>query len=210
MVGRQLERELPGWLGSLPALATSTVTLVWPDADAQSAPCAALVGALVGKKAAKVVLERAPGNAEQLHPVVQKPVAPPAAAAPAAPLVPDSTLVTLLGRRDEAVPPMVVLGIAAGTDAAHLAAVEAALQAHGSRFRGRSILLVPRHAGADVPVRKPDALVAMLTRVVPATAAATLVFRGPDAQGRPHFQVLHSTLRALPIGAAFSDPRGRG
>lgn len=214
MVSRQLERELPGLLGSLGALATATVTLAWPGADAQGAPCVALVGALVAKKAAKVVIERAPGNTEQMHPVVQKPVAPPVAAAasaiaPAAPLVPDSTLVTLLGRRDDAVPPMVVLGIAAGTDEAHLAAVEAALLAHGSRFRGRSILIVLRNAGADVPVRKPDALVALLTRVVPATAAATLVFRGPDAQGRPHFQVLHSMLRALPVGATFGDPRAR-
>ena len=213
MVGRQLDRELPGLLGSLGALATTTVTLAWPGADAQSAACVALVGALVTKKAAKVVLERAPGSSEQLHPVVPKPTAPPvavSAAVPlAAPLVPDSTLVALLGRRDEAVPPMVVLGIAAGADAAHVAAVEAALQAHAPRFRGRSVLLVLRNGGLDVPVRKTDAMVAMLGRVVSATAAATLVFRGPDAQGRPHFQVLHSTLRALPVGAAFGDPRAR-
>lgn len=114
---------------------------------------------------------------------------------------------TVLGRRDESVPPMVLLGVAVGTDPAHLAAVEAELQAHLPRFRGRSVLLVPRQNGQDVPVRKPDALVDLLRRVVPTGAAATLVFRGPDAQGRPHFQVLHSSLRALPIGGVFADPR---
>jgi hypothetical protein len=56
-------------------------------------------------------------------------------------------------------------------------------------------------------VRRSDALISLLTQIVPTAAAATLVFRGPDAQGRPHFQVVHSTLRALPIGSAFGDPR---
>lgn len=134
---------------------------------------------------------------------------PAAAAVPAnhAPLPATAAHLTVLGRRDEAVPPMVLLGVAVGSDPAHLAAVEAELQAHLPRFRGRSVLLVPRQNGQDVPVRKPDALVDMLRRVVPTGAAATLVFRGPDAQGRPHFQVLHSNLRALPVGGVFADPR---
>ncbi|MBL8735050.1 MAG: hypothetical protein JNL12_01355 [Planctomycetes bacterium] len=131
------------------------------------------------------------------------------AAAPtnSAPLPATAAHLTVLGRRDEAVPPMVLLGVAVGTDPAHVAAVEAELQAHLPRFRGRSVLLVPQQGGRDVPVRKPDALVDMLRRVVPTGAAATLVFRGPDAQGRAHFQVLHSSLRALPIGGVFADPR---
>ena len=42
-----------------------------------------------------------------------------------------------------------------------------------------------------------------------AAAAATLVFGGPDALGGPHFQVLHSNLRALPVGGTFGDPRAK-
>ena len=102
---------------------------------------------------------------------------------------------------------MVLLGVADGDDAGHLQAVSAELQAHLPRLRGRAVLLIPQAGGADVPVRKPTPLVQLLGQVVPTGAAATLVFRGPDAQGRPHFQVLHSTLRALPVGAVFGDPR---
>jgi hypothetical protein len=115
----------------------------------------------------------------------------------------------VLARRDDAVPPLVVLGVRAGTDPAHVAAVQAELAQHLPRLRGRAVLLVPRVDDQDVPVRKPDALLEALRQSVPAAAAATLVFRGPDAQGRPHFQVLHSTLRALPVGATFADPRAR-
>lgn len=146
--------------------------------------------------------------AASASPVAVVPPAPSnAVPASSAPLPATAAHLTVLGRRDEAVPPMVLLGVAAGTDPDHLAAVEAELQAHLPRFRGRSVLLVPRQNGQDVPVRKPDALVDLLRRVVPTGAAATLVFRGPDAQGRPHFQVLHSTLRALPVGGVFADPR---
>ena len=120
---------------------------------------------------------------------------------------PGSRLLTVLARRDDAVPPILVLGVEAGTEPEHLAAVEAQLAEHLPRLVRRSVLLVLQRGGQDLPVRKPDALVDLLRRVVPTTAAATLVFRGPDAQGRPHFQVLHSTLRALPIGGTFGDPR---
>ncbi len=114
---------------------------------------------------------------------------------------------TMLGRQDEGIPPLVIVGVAAGDDDAHLAAVEAELQAHLPRFRGRAVLLVQQAGGVDAPVRRSTPLAVMLARVVPSSAAATLVFRGPDAQGRPHFQVLHSTLRAFPTGATFGDPR---
>lgn len=135
--------------------------------------------------------------------------ATPAAKAPAAPPIPaaEGALVTMIGRQDEGIPPLVLVGIAAGDEDAHLAAVQAELQAHLPRFRGRAVLLVPQTGGADTPVRRATPLAVMLARVVPSGAAATLIFRGPDAQGRPHFQVLHSTLRALPIGATFGDPR---
>lgn len=119
----------------------------------------------------------------------------------------DGPLLKLLGRRDESVPPMVVLGVAAGDDEAHLQAIVGELQVHLPRFAGRAVLLVPQQDGVDVPVRKTTPLVQLLGQAIPQAAAATLVFRGPDAQGRPHFQVLHSNLRALPVGGTFGDPR---
>jgi len=230
MTSRQLARELPGVLAAMAGLATATVHVVWPGIDPAAPELAKLVAALADKQAKKVVVDQGKEKPLTLHPVTAPKVAPaaaavsaspavaavatqapkpaPATAVPAAgPLPATAAHLTVLGRRDEAVPPMVLLGVAVGTDPAHLAAVEAELQAHLPRFRGRSVLLVPRQNGQDVPVRKPDALVDMLRRVVPTGAAATLVFRGPDAQGRPHFQVLHSSLRALPIGGVFADPR---
>lgn len=233
MTARQLARELPGVLAATTGLSTATVHVVWPGVEATAPELATLVAALVEKQAKKVVLDQGKDKPLTLHPpaapkvatvapgVAEAPASPAgpsatpastipvAASAPAAaaPLPTGAAHLTVLGRRDGAIPPMVLLGVAVGTDPAHLAAVEAELQAHLPRFRGRSVLLVPRHNGQDVPVRKPDALVDLLRRVVPTGAAATLVFRGPDAQGRPHFQVLHSNLRALPVGGVFADPR---
>lgn len=236
MDARMLDRELAGVLNGVGVLSGSTVTIAWPGADAAAAPVVRLREALQQKRTAKILLD-AGGEPVQLHPepkpvAATAPVAPaaakaPIAAAPAArdaapagapapargpapaapPLPTTAQHLTVLGRRDEAVPPLVLLGVAAGDDEMHVAAVEAELQAHLPRFRGRAVLLVPQENGADAPARRPNALVQMLGRVVPRGAAATLVFRGPDAQGRPHFQVLHSTLRALPVGGAFADPR---
>jgi len=223
MVERQLARELPTLLTTAGSLAGTTCTIVWGGVEADGPLVRGFVAALVERKAAKVLLDRGDGKAQPVHPApapaaVPAP-APAAATAPKAaasaapaPVLPASTggLIELLARRDEAVPPIAVIGIAAGTDARHLDAIRAELEPQLGRFRGRAVLLVPRANGADVPVRKPDALVERLARLVPTAAAATLVFRGPDAQGRPHFQVLHSTVRALPVGATFADPRSRG
>ncbi|MCU0863457.1 MAG: hypothetical protein MUC36_06680 [Planctomycetes bacterium] len=224
MVGRQLERELAAVLAGLGPVANATVTVVFPGADPAAEPVGKLIAGLVGKKPAKVMFEAAAGKAVQVHPpvvVAPPPVPPmasgavaasaaPAAAAPvAAAVAPGGRLLTVLAKRDDAVPPIVVLGVEAGTEADHLAAVEAQLSEHLPRLARRSVLLVLQRGGQDVPVRKSDALVDLLRRVVSGGAAATLVFRGPDAQGRPHFQVLHSTLRALPVGATFGDPRQR-
>ncbi|MBM4060161.1 MAG: hypothetical protein FJ265_03555 [Planctomycetes bacterium] len=217
IAGAQLAHELPGLLAARRDLPKTTVVLVWPGAKAPLAGLAAdAVQRVVAAGAREVHVDGGDGKPFQVHPPVLAP-APTAAAAPAAPAAGQpapaapaaatGALVTVLGRRDEAVPPMVLLGIEAGTEAAHVAAVRQQLEPHLGRLRGRAVLLVLRRGGADVPVRRPDELVAMLGEVARGSAAATLVFRGPDAQGRPHFQVLHSTLRALPVGAPFGDPR---
>jgi hypothetical protein len=233
---RMLAVEMPARFKEAGLLVAATATIVWPGAAADHAGVAALLAGLRNKNAATIKLDNGAGDAVQLHPepkaaeaipelTVPDEVAPAAAAvakaklkaapapsAPAAALPPpipaaEGALVTLLGRRDESVPPIVMIGIAAGEDDAHIAAIEAELQGHLPRFSGRAVLLIPHVDGVDAPVRRQTPLAAMLGRVVPTGAAATLVFRGPDAQGRPHFQVLHSSLRALPVGGTFGDPR---
>jgi hypothetical protein len=238
MAGRMLERELAGFEKAAGAVAGGTVTIVAPGRTASSPVVERLVNTLVDKKVSKVAFaagEATIDHAEQLHPA-KKPEPTPAAAtrtaavpaaapaaAPAKPAAPpparaaaptpsgaaSTSRVTLLGRRDEAVPPLVVLGVHASEQPEDLAQLESELASHVARLRGRAALFVLRHGEADVPVRRSNAVVELLGRVVPQGAAATLVFRGPDAQGRPHFQVLHSTLRALPVGSAFADPRAR-
>ncbi len=215
---RQALRELPALL---PACRGRTVTLQWPGAAVPPAVAAALVEGGVGT----LLHDQGGGGTLQLHPPIEPmPVAPetaPADAAPAAvhsaaaaaPASPQGAavaipagIVTVLGRKDEGVPPLAILGV---ETAQGPAPVEAALLGMSAAFRGRAILLVLRNDGVDVPARIDSEVLQAARRIVAAAAAATLVFRGPDAQGRPHFQVVHSTLRALPIGAAFGDPRKR-
>lgn len=221
-VRAQVQRELPRLCGEGQGL--GRVTVVWPGAgDPPSGPLAEVVAQLVARGAAEVHLDAGNGQPFQVHPPVpvlelvpEPEVAPaPVAAAGAVAAVPSASpaagvaagLVRILARRDEAVPPLLVLGIAAGEDAAHLAAVHAALEPHLARLRGRAVLLVAQRAGVDQPVRKGDAFTQQVGALVAGSAAATLWFRGPDAQGRPHFQVVQSSLRALPVGGSFADPR---
>ncbi|MCK5944875.1 MAG: hypothetical protein KAI24_23000 [Planctomycetes bacterium] len=240
MDARMVERELAGRLKELGMLVGATVTIAWPQGQADGDAVQKVVAALRDKKASKVLLESGDGEPVQLHPepapvaeevpeltaadAVAAPTAPAAAGAPAAPSAPATAaapapaatataggpLLRLLGRRDESVPPLVLIGVEAGDDEAHLRAIVAELEVHLPRFAGRAVLLVPQRGGVDVPVRKTTPLVQLLGQAIPQAAAATLVFRGPDAQGRPHFQVLHSTLRAMPVGGAFADPRANG
>ena len=94
-------------------------------------------------------------------------------------------------------------------DEQNVAAVLAELEQHAPRFAGRAVLLVPQRGGVDAPVRKSTPLLQLLAQAVPQTAAATMVFRGPDGAGRDHFEVLHSTVGSMPVGATYADPRGR-
>ncbi|MCR9246237.1 MAG: hypothetical protein NXI31_14495 [bacterium] len=155
------------------------------------------------EEVAELPAPEAAGPAE----VVAEPAAAAAAVAPSAPVAAGEAGVRVLGRNDDGIPPTVLLGIDNGTDAAHLAAIEQQLVASLPKFARRGVMVVLQQGGVDVPVRKTDAMVDLLGRVLPQTAAATMLFRGPDAQGRPHFQVIHSSLRALPVGANFRDPR---
>ena len=102
---------------------------------------------------------------------------------------------------------MVVIGVADGDDDNHVNEVAAELQGSLDKLKGRAVLLVLQRDGQDVPVRRVTSLFNVLAQIVPQAAAATLVFRGPDEQGRDHFQVLHSADGGLPVGAAYADPR---
>jgi hypothetical protein len=219
MDARMVDAELPGKMEQIGALSGATVTAAWPGADAADAAVARLVDALRGAGVSKVLLESGDGEAVQLHPEpapAPEPVEEVAAAAEtaesaevAAPTAPAAGggLLTLIQRFDQMDPPAAVVGVADGDDDAHLAAVLGELERAMPHFVGRSVLLVPQRGGADAPVRRPTRLVELLGQAVPQGAAATLVFRGPDAEGRPHFEVLHSAAPGLPVGGTFADPR---
>ena len=234
MVERQLQREMPLLLAGL-APATKEVMVAWPGIRPSSAPFARLVEGLLGKNVGRILLDSGTGEPVLVHPPVAAsapaaieapaaataPAAPATAATPAAPAAPaapatpatpaardeQAPCITLLARKDDSVPPMVVLGVEVGADAAHMARVEAEVQRHLAALRGRCVLLVLREGDLELPVRREDAFVKALCSSVATAAAATLLFRGPDAQQRPHFPVAHSRIRAFPFGATFADPR---
>ena len=129
------------------------------------------------------------------------------AAAPAAGGGAQGGLLTMLQRIDNMDPPVVVVGVVDGEEDAHLAAVLGELEAASRGFVGRAVLLVPQRDGVDAPVRRSTRLSALLAQAVSQAAAATLVYRGPDDQGRDHFLTLHSAVPRLPPGATFADPR---
>jgi hypothetical protein len=231
MVARQLERELPALLAGLGPVMTATITIAWPGAEPKSPPVVRLVQGLVAKKAAKVLLDAGTGHPVQMHPAPPgaTPITPVAVAAPQpvaaapAPVVSASDepmdvvaeldaqpRVTILGQKDIAEPPLVMVGVESGTDGADLRQVEAELQQLLPRLDGRCVLLVLRRGTEDMPVRREDALVSTLRRLLVGTAAATLVFRGLDARQRPFFQVADSRVSSLVVGASIADPRPRG
>lgn len=192
IVARQLEHELPMLLADAGDLGSTTVTLVWPGAtDPTAQPCARAVALLVAGKPAKLLLDAGSGKPRQLHPEVVR------------------EFVTVLGAKDGATPPLVMFGIDVGDDEAHVAQVVAKLQPHRELLTGRTVLLVGRDEGHDVPLRDDMALVTAVRSQIDALAAAVLLFRGPDRQRRPHFTVVHSTSEALAVGSVFGDPRRR-
>ncbi|MEC9046807.1 MAG: hypothetical protein VYA51_02250 [Planctomycetota bacterium] len=215
MDARMVDAELPGRLDSAGMLVGVTVTVAWPGGGADDAAVQKVVAALVDKQAAAVLLDRGDGEPTQLHPEPSAPSAAEAASeqdAAAAPLPAPAAgdrAMWLLARDDAAALPLVVVGVAGGDDEQHLAKVLAELEQHVPRFVGRAVLLVIQRDGVDAPVRKASPLVQLLSQAVPQAAAATLVFRGPDAEGRDHFEAVHSTVAAIPVGATFADPRRR-
>ena len=219
MDARMVDAELDDRLKAAGVLVGVTVTVAWPGGHDASEALEKIVSGLRKKKASKVLLESGDGEPAQLHPQAapapvepepSAPAAPPADAQSAAPSRAEpsgQSLLRLLGVRDDSAPPMVVIGVADGDDDNHMNEVAAELQGSLDKLQGRAVLLVLQRDGQDVPVRRVTSLFNVLAQIVPQAAAATLVFRGPDEQGRDHFQVLHSADGGLPVGAAYADPR---
>lgn len=191
-VTAQIEHELPRLLTAQGDLSPVAVTVVWPGAkDASAGPLAALVERLVAASPRVVLLDQGRGRARQLHPEV----------------VPD--YVTLLGRKDDPAAPLAMLGIDQGRGDAHLERVQAKLAMFAPLLEGRRVLLVLRDDGRDRPFAGDDPLLTAVRAFVDSRSAATLVFRGVDANRRPYFEAVHSTTEQVKVGTRFADPRPR-
>lgn len=188
----QLAHELPAILQAQGDLGARTVRIVWPGAKLPATGVfAELVRRLVAAAPSRIMFDDGRGRRKQLHPEV----------------VPD--YVTLLGRKDDPAAPLVMLGIDAGRGDEHTARVLAKLATHAALLDGRRVLLVLRADDRDVAVNDKDPLVAAVRAVVDPVAAATLAYRGVDAQRRPFFVVVHSRIDKVAVGTRFSDPRVR-
>lgn len=206
----QATREVPMLLQKAGDLKATTLALVWPGAkDARTAPVTAVLKLLVDGKPAKVLFDNGSGKPVQVFPEVVAAAAPaPAApaAAPTAPAAPATTPtvprdpIVVLGRKDGAKPPLLMLGLDAGADAAK---ITGKLDGMAGQADGRSVLLVLQKNGRDVAAADGDPVLVAVRARLDAKAAAVMVFRGP---GRG-FEVVASTTEAIAVGSKFGDPR---
>ncbi len=189
MAQRQIARELPKLFAD-GALSGQTVTVAWAAADAAVEPCASLVRELVARGAAVVRVDNGSGKVVQAHPQVVR------------------EFVRVLGKKDDAVPPLALLGIAFDEADDQPQQVAQALAAMSGLLAGRRVLLVGLHGRAEVPFLGASPVVKAAREVVDAHAAATLCFRGKDANGVGCFGVARSSVEGLAFGQNFRDPRG--
>lgn len=221
----QLERELPPLVES--GVAGISVTLVWPGRAAADALVARALEMILAHEPAMVFFDDGDGLPLQVHPDLPEPepepepqlesasqpepeLQPESAPHPQDPPTPsDAPQVTVLGRLDDAAPPMLLLGIDWTQSDAGRAAVEAALTTMISDLSGRRILIVFRAGGRDRAAPDHRPLVQIVQRIVAPAAAALLFYRTPAAPAAPHFEVVHSTLEQLPLGSVVGDPRRR-
>jgi hypothetical protein len=189
----QIERELGPLLDAIGPLAEVDLTLVWPGAgDPQAEPVARTLEAILARGPRRLRLDDGVGRPVQLFPEI----------------VPD--YVVELGRKDDAVPPLLMLGIDLVEGEAERARVLDKLAGFAELAAGRRVLLVGRDQGHDEVFDAGAPLGAAVREALVGTAAAVLAFRGADAHGRPHFEVLDSNLESLPIGQRIRDPRRIG
>ena len=109
--------------------------------------------------------------------------------------------VSVLGRRDSGEPPMILLGVDATDGEACIPGVETALGALGD-LDGRRVLVVFSREDHEVPAAADDPVRQRVEELLEPRAAAVLI------QRERGFEVTHSKLEGLAVGAAFADPRG--
>ena len=190
VVAAQLRHEMPALLAAHSPFEGVGVTLIWPGADdPASEPLASALAAILAGKPHSLALDDGSGATDQIYPEVAR------------------DYVTELGRRDSGTPPMLMLGLDVARGKRHFAALRAKLGALGETLSGRRVLLVLRNDGNDVPAARKDPVVAAAREIVDPVAAATLVFRGSDAQGRAFFEVVDSKVEGLAVGTKVRDPR---
>jgi hypothetical protein len=189
MAQRQIARELPKLFAD-GALSGQAVTVAWAGADAAVEPCASLVCELVARGASVVRVDDGAGKIVQAHPQVVR------------------EFVRVLGKKDDAVPPIAMLGISLDEAEDQPQQVAQALAAMSGVLAGRRVLLVGLQDGAEVPFLGSSPVVTAARGAVDAHAAATLCFRGKDANGVGCFGVARSSVEGLAFGQNFRDPRG--
>lgn len=191
MMTAQVARELPPILEASGDLSGVEVLVVWPGAsDPHMEPLARTLETVLAAGPKRLSLDAGDGAPTQLFPEI----------------VPD--YVTVLGRKDDATPPLVMLGVDRGEGRDHVAKVMAKLEEHAADVEGRRVLITLRTDDRDVAARDDDELVAACRAFVDAKAAATLLFRGRDRARRSYFEVVHSTVDGLAVGTKVRDPRG--
>ena len=150
------------------------------------------------------------GRPEAAAPPIPAPVEP--APRQAAPGIVATTrrAVSVLARKSDAEPPMVMLGIGWRTDAASIAAIERELEGLRDEVTDHRTLVVFHHDRRQFggPERHP--LVIAVRRALEPRVAALLVFREARGLGGvAHFQVVASRLEGITVGSRMKDPRTR-
>ena len=192
VVAAQIAHELPPLLAAIGDLAEIGITVLWPGASGpKEEPVAQLLRQLIAAAPLHVRLDTGAGKPIQVYPIV----------------VPD--YVRVLGKKDAASPPLLMLGIDDGEGEEHDALVLQKLAELGANLDGRAVLLVRRDHGRDAPFTDAFALGVKAREVIDARAAATLCFRGLDTRRQPWFEVVHSNVATLTAGARIADPRPR-
>ena len=190
VVGAQVARELPALLAAEGSLTGLDVVLTWPGGrDQHVDPVAAAQQAIIAAAPARLLFDDGDERPRQLFPEV----------------VPE--YVTVLGRKDDADPPILMLGLAVGHDSDDTTKVLEWCEDHAELFDGRRVLLVLRDDARDRPIRDDDAMVTAVRGLIDPRATATLLFRGVDARRIPFFEVVHSGTNGLAVGVRVADPR---
>lgn len=187
----QVDHELPPVLEAQPDLGGVDVLVVWPGGTEPRSPALErTLDVILGTGPKKLSLDTGDGRQQQLFPEV----------------VPDWAIV--IGKKDDATPPLVMIGIDRGEGEAHTANVMAKLEQLAPDFDGRRVLLTLRDGDRELPITDTDALAATLRAWLEPKVPAILLHRGRDRASRtPFFEVVHSTLEALPVGTKVRDPR---